>query len=469
MREFIDSLESKGMLKRVKVEVSPILEIPEILRRVMRSKGPAVMFENVKGHAGWRVVGNLFCCDEAVKIGLGVGSLDEIGDRISAPLKAISGDINSAVASLSLLPRPAPRAEFEEDSSVNFSSLPSFKTWPKDGGRYLTYPLVVHYEEENGRKSVNFGVYRIMVVNDREAVVHMQTYKRGYEESLRRTQIGSCKMEAAIVIGAEPEALLAGVMPAPRGIDKYLLASLVGNRPAETFKLPNGVPVPSGAEAVLEGEIDLCDLREEGPFGDHIGFYDVPDRKFPTFKLERAYIRPNPIYYGTVVGRPPLEDSVIGRVSERAFLPLVKFMFPEIVDLRFPESGWTQGLAFVSIAKIMPGQAKKVAMGLLGLGQFSLTKIVVVVDKDIDLKSPDQVTWAVSTFADPARDIFIVNNMPADELDISTLPRRRVGSKLIVDATRKLKDEIGAEPPEELKPDRETEELVSKRWKELGL
>ena len=469
MREFIESLESRGLLRRVKAEVSPLLEVPEILRRVMYAHGPAVLFENVRGHPGWRIVGNLFCCDEAVKVALGVSSVDEVGQRVSSLLRAAGGDLRSAMAYVALTPRSASRAEFVEDPSVNLSSLPAFKTWPKDGGRYLTYPLVVHYEEVDGRRSVNFGVYRVMIVNDREAVVHMQTYKRGFEEWQHVAQAGGCEMKAAIVIGAPPEVLLAGAMPAPKGVDKYVLASIVGNRPVELYTLPSGVPVPSSAEVVLEGTLDLCDLREEGPFGDHIGFYDVPDRRFPTFKLERSYVRPNPIYYGTVVGRPPLEDSVIGRVSERAFLPLIRFLFPEVVDVRFPESGWFQGLALVSIDKTMPGQAKRVAMGLLGLGQFSLTKIIVVVDKDIDLRSADQVTWAVSTFVDPARDLVVVNGAPADELDLSTLPRRRVGSKLIVDATRKLRDELGAEPPEELRPDPETERLVSSRWKEYGL
>ena len=435
----------------------------------MYSRGPAVLFENVKGHPGWRVVGNLFCCEEAVKVGLGVGSLDEVGQRVSAPLKALGGDVAQALASLALLPRDAGRAEFAEDPSLTLHSLPSFKTWPKDGGRYLTYPLVVHYEEVDGRRVANFGVYRVMIVGGREAVVHMQTYKRGYEEALRRSEAGSCEMEAAIVVGADPATLLAGAMPAPRGLDKYVLASLVGGRPVELYRLPSGVKVPASAEVVLEGRIDLCDLRPEGPFGDHVGFYDVPDRRFPTFKLERAYARPQPIYYGTVVGRPPLEDSVIGRVAERAFLPLVRFVFPEVVDVHFPEAGWFQGLAVVSIDKRMPGQGKRVAMGLLGLGQFSLTKIVVVVDKDIDVRSPDQVTWAVSTFVDPSRDVVVVEGAPADELDVSTLPRRRVGAKLIVDATRKLRDELGAEPPEELRPDPETARLVDSRWAEYGL
>jgi 3-octaprenyl-4hydroxybenzoate decarboxylase (EC 4.1.1.-) len=468
LRAYLELLESKGMLRRVRASVSPILEIPEVLRRVMRSRGPAVLFENVQGHPGWRVAGNIFCCEEAVALGLGVSSLDELGQRMPTPASLTRADVTTLLRYASYLPREA-RPDFEERPDMRLTDLPAFKSWPKDAGRYLTYALVVHRERGELGESTNFGVYRVMIVNEREAVVHWQTYKRGYAEHLRAIERGETKVPVALVIGADPGTLLAGAMPAPYPLDKYLVAGALRGEGVEVTTLPNGVRVPAHAEVVLEGTVDLSDLREEGPFGDHVGFYDKPDRRFPTFRLERAYARPDPIYYGTVVGRPPMEDSIIAKVAERAFLPLVRSLYPEVVDYSFPPSGWAQGLAVVSIRKTMPGQAVRVAMGLLGLGQFSLTKAIIVVDADIDPHDMEHVTWAFSTFVDPSRDIIVVPRAPADELDVAYLPRRRVGSKLIVDATRKLKDESGAEPPEELRPDEETMRLVDRRWAEYGL
>ncbi|MGC9209913.1 MAG: UbiD family decarboxylase [Acidilobus sp.] len=467
LRDYISALESRGMLRRVRAEVSPVLELPEIARRVMKVRGPALLFERVKGHPGWRVVTNLFCCEEALKLALGVSSLDELGERASAPMSAVRGDVGGILRAASALPRES--APSFSEAELRLTDLPAFKSWPKDGGRYLTYPLVVHLEEGELGRSVNFGVYRVMIVNEREAVVHWQTYKRGYAEHVRAASRGQTRIPAAIVIGADPGTLLAGAMPAPYPLDKYALAGLIRGEGVRIHRLPNGVPVPAEAEVVLEGYIDLADLRQEGPFGDHVGFYDKPDRPFPTFKLERAYMRPEPIYYGTVVGRPPMEDSVIALAAEKAFLPFIRMLFPEVVDVHFPEAGWVQGLAVVSIRKTMPGQAVRVAMGLLGLGQFSLTKAIIVVDADVNPRDVNQVTWAVTALVDPSRDVVVVNQAPADELDVSYLPRRRVGAKVIIDATRKLKDETGAEPPEELIPDEETVRLVDSRWKEYGL
>ncbi|MGC9071289.1 MAG: UbiD family decarboxylase [Acidilobus sp.] len=468
LRGYLEALESRGMLKRVKAEVSPILEVPEIIRRVMRGRGPALLFENVKGHPGWRVASNIFCCEDALRVALGLSSIDEVGDRVSAPLSAVRGEVTSVLRAAAALPREGKPSFFESDD-LKLTDLPAFKAWPKDGGRYLTYPLVVHPEAGELGQSVNIGVYRVMIVSEAEAVVHWQTYKRGYAEHLRAASRGQVRIPAAIVIGADPGTLLAGAMPAPYPLDKYALAGLIRGEGVQVYRLPNGVPVPASAEVVLEGYIDLNDMRQEGPFGDHVGFYDRPDRPFPTFKLERAYVRPDPVYYGTVVGRPPMEDSVIALAAERAFMPFIRVLYPEVVDIHFPEAGWVQGLAIVSIRKTTPGQAVRVAMGLLGLGQLSLTKAVIVVDADVNPRDVGQVTWAVTALVDPARDVIIVSQAPADELDVSYLPRRRVGAKLIVDATRKLRDEIGGEPPEDLTSDEETVKLVNSRWREYGL
>ncbi len=456
-----------------------MLEIPEILRRVMYRRLGAVVFENVKGHKGFKVAGNIFCSIDTVKGALGVDRLEDIGARLFEPLQGpppigLGEKLRSLGEVLSLgryMPKKTRRAEFTrnvlEGDEARLGILPAFKVWPKDGGRYLTYALV--HVRDPVRGVMNMGVYRVMLVDDHTGVVHWQIHKRGQQAHQDAVARGESRIPAALVIGSDPGTLLTGAMPVPYPIDKHLFAGVVRGEGLEVYELPNGIRVPANAEIVLEGYIDLEDLREEGPYGDHFGYYDKPSRLFPTFHLERVWHRDNPVYYGSVTGKPPLEDVVIGKFAERIFLPAIQTLLPEVVDMDLPPYGVFQGMAFISIRKRYPGHGKKVLLALMGLGQLSLTKILVVVDHDIDVHDINQVIWAMSSHVDPQRDVVVIPHTHADELDPST-PTPMYGSKLGIDATRKLPEEYGGrEWPEEVKPDEATRRLVDSRWSEYGI
>ena len=479
LREYLDYLDRRGCLARVGEELSPVLEIPEVLRQAMYRRGPALLFERVKGHPGWRVAGNIFCSLDALKGALGVGSLEEVGDRLLAPMRGpppegLGGKVRAlreVVGLARYLPRKARRGPVMEEEGApperGLEWLPAFKVSPGDGGRYLTYPLVIVRHPDTG--VVTMSVYRVMVVGQDRGVVHWQAHKRGRAAELEARRRGLDRLPAAIAIGADPGTLLTGALPVPYPMDKLLFAGIVRGEGVEVVELPNGVPVPARAEVVLEGYIDLRDLRREGPYGDHFGYYDRPDRLFPTFVVERVYHRGDPIYYGSVTGKPPLEDVVIGKAAERIFLPIIRTLLPEVVDVNLPPHGVFQGIGIVSIRKSYPGHAKKVMMALWGLGQMALTKILVVVDDDINVHDLGQVLWAVAAHVDPQRDVLVVPYTHTDELDPST-PTPRYGSKLGIDATRKLPEEYGGrEWPEEVEPDPRVLEKALRVLDSLGV
>ena len=479
VREFINLLEEKGLLKRVNVELSPILEIPEVLRRVAGCGGPALLFERVKGYPGWRVAVNLFGTLERVRLALGVERLEEVGERVARlmarPSPTSLADklrgLKDIVSLSSYMPKTVRRAEFEyevwEGEKVDVLRLPVFKCWPRDGGRYLTFAPI--YVPDPVNRVMNIGLYRLMVRGPRLLVVHWQLHKRGQHVQWAALERGVDRLPAAVVVGGPPAAMLVGVMPVPYPIDKLLFAGILGGKGIEVYKLPNGVLVPSTAEVVLEGYVDPNSLFEEGPFGDHYGYYDKPTRLFPGFYVERIWVRKDPIYVGTCVGKPLTEDAGIGKAVERIFLPLLKLLLPEIVDINLPAYGLFHGIAIVSIRKRYPGHAKKVMMALWGLSQLSLTKIIVVVDHDVNVHDIGQVMWAIAAHVDPQRDVVIVPNTHADELDPST-PIPGYGSKLGIDATRKLPEEYGGrEWPEEVKQDPNVVEKIDRIWHLLDL
>ena len=479
LREFLESLEERGLLKRVNVELSPVLEIPEVLRRVAGCMGPALLFERVKGYPGWRVAVNLFGTLERIKLALGVERLEEVGERLVGlvtrpPPTSLAEKLRGLkdIASLSsYMPKVVRRAEFEyevwEGEKVDVLRLPVFKCWPRDGGRYLTFAPT--YLPDPVKRVMNIGLYRLMVKGPRLLVVHWQMHKRGQQAQWVALEKGVEELPAAVVIGGPPAAILVGAMPVPYPMDKLLFAGVLGGRNIEVYKLPNGVLVPSTAEVVIEGYVDPNSLFEEGPFGDHYGYYDKPTRLFPGFYIERIWVRKDPIYVGTCVGKPLMEDAGIGKAVERIFLPLLKLMLPEIVDINLPAHGLFHGIAIVSIRKRYPGHAKKVMMALWGLSQMSLTKIIIVVDHDINVHDMGQVMWAIAAHVDPQRDMVIIPNTHADELDPST-PIPGYGSKLGVDATRKLSEEYGGkEWPEEVEQDPSIVEKIDRIWNLLGL
>jgi 4-hydroxy-3-polyprenylbenzoate decarboxylase len=298
--------------------------------------------------------------------------------------------------------------------------------------------------------------------------MHWQKHKRGADHGEISKDRGE-KIPAAIIIGGEPATIFSSIAPVPEGLDKYLFAGITRKEGIKTVKCKTiDVDVPANAEIVLEGFVDPMDLRDEGPFGDHTGYY-TPVEPYPTFTLTGIMRRKNPIYITTVVGKPILEDAYIGKVIERSFLPLIQMFHTEVRDFSMPASGWFQGFAIISIKKRYPGQAKKVMMGLWGMGQLSLTKMFVVVDEDINVHNIDDVIWAITTRADAARDTIIINNTPTDTLDPAS-PLVNLGSKMGIDATQKTKEEgYHREIQKPVKVDEETKRLVDTRWSEYRL
>ena len=475
IQHFIDELEKAGELKRVKTEVDTNLEIAEILRRVSYTDGPAVLFENVRDYE-IPVLGNALGSIKRLEIGLETKDFSEIGQRIvdMTKMEIPSGVFNKIrkLPELSKMSESFPKLEKSGpvtdiiNNSPTFDKIPILKSWPKDAGKFITFGLVATKHPETGVR--NLGVYRIQIIDDTHALMHWQKHKRGaaHHDLLKEK---NNKIEAAIIIGGEPATVFSAVAPVPEGLDKYLFAGITRKKGIKTVKCKTiDLEVPANAEIVFEGYVDAMDVRDEGPFGDHTGYY-TPKEPFPTFTLTGIMQRKNPVYLTTVVGKPILEDAYIGKVIERSFLPLIKMLHPEVVDFSMPPAGWFQGLAIVSIKKRYPGQAKKVMMGLWGMGQLALTKIIIVVDSDVNVHNVNEVIWAITTRSDAARDTIIINNTPTDTLDPAS-PKVNLGSKLGIDATQKtLEEGFEREIQEEVKVDESTKEMVDSKWSNYGI
>ena len=474
-QEFIIELEKQGELKRVKTEVDQDLEIAEILRREMYSNGPAILFENVKGHT-MPVLGNAFGSMKRLEIGLEMTDFTEIGHRITDMTKMDmpSGLLNKIkkLPELSKMTASFPKSESSglvtefTSTDASFDDLPIIKSWPNDAGRFITLGLIATKHPETGVR--NLGVYRMQIIDKTHASMHWQKHKRGANHGDIAKDKGE-KIPAAIIFGGEPATVFSSIAPVPEGLDKYLFAGITRKEGIKTVKCKTvDLDVPANAEIVLEGYVDPEDIRDEGPFGDHTGYY-TPVEPYPTFTLTGIMRRKNPVYVTTVVGKPILEDAYIGKVIERSFLPLVQMFHPEVVDFSMPASGWFQGFAVISIKKRYPGQAKKVMMGLWGMGQLSLTKMFVVVDEDINVHDMDDVIWAITTRSDAARDTTIINNTPTDTLDPAS-PLVNLGSKMGIDATQKTREEgYMREIQQQVKVDEKTKNLVDSRWSDYGL
>ena len=473
--EFIEELEKNGELKRVETEVDADLEIAEILRREMYSKGSAILFENVKGY-DMPVLGNAFGSIKRLEIALEMTDFTEIGKRIAdmTKMNIPSGLLNKIkkLPELSKMASSFPKAETSgpvteiTSSDASFDDLPILKSWPNDAGKFITLGLVATRHPETGIR--NLGVYRMQIIDKTHAVMHWQKHKRGANHGDIAKERGE-KIPVAIIIGGEPATIFSSIAPVPEGLDKYLFAGITRKEGIKIVKCKTiDLDVPANAEIVLEGYVDPEDTRDEGPFGDHTGYY-TPVEPFPTFTLTGIMRRKDPIYVTTVVGKPVLEDAYIGKAIERAFLPLIQMLQPEVVDYSMPSAGWFQGLAIISIKKRYPGQAKKVMMGLWGMGQLSLTKTFVVVDDDINVHDMNEVIWAITTRADAARDTIIINNTPTDTLDPAS-PLVNLGSKMGIDAKQKTKEEgYEREIQQLVKVDDETKNLVDSKWSDYGL
>jgi len=363
------------------------------------------------------------------------------------------------------LEKDGPVTEIISDTP-SFEKIPILKTWPKDAGKFITFGLIATKHPETGVR--NLGVYRMQILDNTHALMHWQKHKRGAHHHDLAKEKGE-KIEVAVIIGGDPATVFSAVAPVPEGLDKYLFAGIARNKGIKTVKCKTiDLEVPANAEIVLEGYVDPSDIREEGPFGDHTGYY-TPKEPYPTFTLTGMMQRKKPVYLTTIVGKPILEDAYIGKVIERSFLPLIQMFQPEVVDFSMPAAGWFQGFAIISIKKRYPGQAKKVMMGLWGMGQLALTKIFVVVDEDVNVHDINDVIWAITTRIDAARDTMIIKDAPTDTLDPAS-PLVNLGSKLGIDATQKTKEEgFEREIQELVKADDATKELVDSKWSSYGL
>jgi 4-hydroxy-3-polyprenylbenzoate decarboxylase len=473
--EFVEKLEKVGDLKRIKTQVDANLEIAEILRRTMYSNGPALYFENVKNY-DMPVLGNAFGSLKRLAIGLETDDFTQIGQRIvdMTKMEIPSGIFEKIkkLPELSKMTDIAPKLQksgpvteiFEE--SPSFDKIPILKTWHKDAERFITFGLVATKHPDTDVR--NLGVYRMQILDSTHALMHWQKHKRGAHHYDIKKDAGN-KIEVAVIIGADPATVFSAVAPVPEGLDKYLFAGITRKTGIKTVKCKTvDLEVPANAELVLEGYVDPSNIRMEGPFGDHTGYYTPPE-PYPVFTLTGIMRRQKPIYLTTIVGKPILEDAFIGKVIERSFLPLIKMFQPEVIDFSMPAAGWFQGMAIISIKKRYPGQAKKVMMGLWGLGQLALTKIFVVVDENVNVHDMNDVIWAITTRADAARDIIIINNTPTDTLDpASSLVN--LGSKLGIDATQKTKEEgYQREIQELVSVDEDTKNIVDAKWSSYGI
>jgi 4-hydroxy-3-polyprenylbenzoate decarboxylase len=475
LREFIKLLEQKGLLKRVSAEVDPVLEIAEINDRVVKRGGPALLFENPKGSKVPCVV-NLFGSFERMKLALGVEDLDDVGREI---LEFLEPEIpTNIIEKLKALPKLKKLADFlpkyvntgpckdvvmRDDPSLD--ALPVLKTWPGDGGPFITLPMVFTKDPETGAR--NCGMYRMQVFDSKTTGMHWHMHKDGASH-FRKAEARGERLPVAVAVGADPAVMYSATAPLPPDVDEMLLAGFLRKSPVEMVKCET-VPleVPANAEIVLEGYCEPGERRAEGPFGDHTGYYSLVD-EFPVFHVTCVTTRKDAIYPATIVGKPPMEDCYMGKATERIFLPLIKKTLPEVVDVNLPLEGVFHNIAIVSIDKRYPGHARKVMYALWGMGQMSFTKMIVVVDKWVDVQDASEVVWRIGNNVDPKRDTVIVEG-PLDVLEHAS-PIPAYGGKMGIDATRKLSSEgFQREWPPDIVMSSEIKALVDRRWEEYGL
>jgi 4-hydroxy-3-polyprenylbenzoate decarboxylase len=546
LRQWIAALDRAGELKRIKTEADPILEIAEITDRVSKGAyhvetatsavtpsearrnsgkpgGPALLFQNIKGHPNSQLLINQFGSEARMKLALGVKSFDEFADRIKMFLdvKSPQGFLDK----LKMLPLLTEAGKFfpktvatgpckEVIKHDNFSLLdfPILQCWPQDAGCFITLPCVTTRDPKTGKR--NLGMYRLQVYDGKTTGAHWQRQKiaaEHYRQALRsagssptegapskpsfglggdfdsrsnmssvdlmaRTSGGqvlsdknhpSGRMEVAVAIGTDPAVTFSAIVPAPPDVEEYLIAGFLRAAPVELVKCETvDLEVPATSEIVLEGYVNLDELRTEGPFGDHTGFYSLQDL-YPVFHVQCITHRKDPIYSTTIVGKPPMEDAYMGKAVERVFLPLMRLTIPELIDINLPIEGVFHNLMIVSIRKSYPGQARKVMNAIWSLGQAMFTKVIIVVDEDVDVQNIPDVTLKVLNHIDPERDIQFTLG-PIDSLDHASR-LANYGSKMGIDATRKWPTEGFTRPwPDEIVMDAKTKALVDRKWKALA-
>src|SRR3954470_8158129 len=472
LREWIALLEHEGELVRVAAEVDPDLEITEIVDRTVKAGGPALLFEHPKG-AQHPLLINQFGTERRVCLGFGVESLDDVSRKLSEvlemqPPRGMMDKLRGLQKLKSIAdsrPRTVKRGPVHDivlqGDDIDLSRLPIQRRWPDDPAPFITLPAVITRDPRDGTRNV--GMYRMQVIDGRTTFMHWQIHKDGRADWLAPAG----RIPVAVALGLDPITAYSASAPLPKHLDEFMMAGFLRGEPVELVRgVTVDLEVPAHAEIVLEGYIEKDELGEEGPFGDHTGYYTPPE-PFPIFHVTALTMRNGAIYPSIVVGKPPQEDAWLGKATERIFLPAIRATVPEIVDYDLPVAGGFHNCCIVSIKKAFPGHAQKVMHAIWGLGMLSLTKCVIVVDEHVDVHDYEQVLFYARANVDPARDVVLAEG-PLDHLDHAPV-RQFVGGKLGIDATAKWVEE-GARPwPEEIEMSEEIRALVDRRWDEYGI
>ena len=482
LRDFLDILEKRGQLKRISIEVSPCLEMTEISDRTLRQEGPALLFENPQGHQ-IPVLCNLFGTTERVALGMGRQTpqdLREVGKLLAFlkepdPPKGLRdawAKLPIFKQALKMAPRQIARAPCQQNimsgEQVDLTSLPIQTCWPEDVGPLITWPLVITRATDGGRQ--NIGIYRQQLISRNKLIMRWLAHRGGALDFARWKQNNpGQRFPVSVALGADPATLLAAVTPVPDALSEYAFAGLLRGHRTELIKsISSDLQVPASAEIVLEGYIDPEETAPEGPFGDHTGYYNEVET-FPVFTVTHITHRDNPIYHSTYTGRPPDEPAMLGVALNEVFIPLLQKQFPEITDFYLPPEGCSYRLAVVTIRKEYPGHAKRIMMGVWStLRQFMYTKYIIVTDDDIDARNWNDVIWALTTRTDPARDTTIIENTPIDYLDFAS-PTSGIGSKIGLDATKKLPGETNREWGRSIHMSQEVRVRVDQIWDKLDI
>ncbi|MCK4864640.1 MAG: 4-hydroxy-3-polyprenylbenzoate decarboxylase [Gammaproteobacteria bacterium] len=482
LRDFIKQLEDKGELVRITHEVDPNLEMTEICDRTLRAAGPAILFENPKGF-DTPVLANLFGTPKRVAMGMGedsVEALREVGELLAflkepEPPKGLKDaweKLPIFKQVLNMAPKVVSKAACQkvvlEGDDVDLTKLPIQTCWPGDAAPLITWALVVTKGPNKDRQ--NLGIYRQQVIAKNKVIMRWLAHRGGaldYKD-WQEKHPGE-PFPIAVALGADPATILAAVTPVPDSLSEYGFAGLLRGDKTEVIKcIGSDLQVPASAEYVLEGYLMPGEEADEGPFGDHTGYYNEVE-SFPVFTIERITHRKDPIYHSTYTGRPPDEPAILGLALNEVFVPILKKQFPEIVDFYLPPEGCSYRMAVVSMKKQYPGHAKRIMLGVWSfLRQFMYTKFVIVTDDDINVRDWNDVIWAMTTRMDPARDTTIIENTPIDYLDFAS-PVSGLGSKMGMDATNKWKGETDREWGEPIVMDDNVKKRVDEIWDELGI
>lgn len=482
LRDFIHLLEQGGKLARIKTEVDPYLEMTEICDRTLRAGGPALLFENPRGHS-IPVLANLFGTPERVALGMGqrdVPALREVGELLAflkepEPPKGVRDLWQKRHNFKQVLNMPAKEIKkapcqeiILEGEKVDLHNLPVQTCWPEDAGALVSWPLVITRGPEKERQ--NLGIYRMQLLGKNRLIMRWLPHRGGALDfrGWSRSNPGQ-PFPVAVALGADPATILGAVTPVPDSLSEYAFAGLLRGEKTEVVKaMGSDLQAPATAEFILEGHIHPDDMADEGPFGDHTGYYNEADR-FPVFTVERITHRRDPIYHSTYTGRPPDEPAVLGAALNEVFVPLLQKQFPEIVDFYLPPEGCSYRVAVITMKKQYPGHAKRVMMGVWSfLRQFMYTKFVVVTDDDVNARDWQDVVWAIATRMDPLRDTTLVANTPIDYLDFAS-PVSGLGSKMGLDATNKWPGETDREWGRPIIMPEEVKQRVDDMWPQLGI